>query len=150
LTHIRKVAINLILNGVICLGAGTVFVFTKVVPAISAAQQQSDAPSIDTMRMIWLFMYCSMAATWIIIGLLQIAAGISNLRLKGRTFGLIAIVGGVFTCLPTSIYLLVYGLIIYLHNKTRRAFELGEQGLGWEELQDLEARELNAPEQPGK
>ena len=43
---------------------------------------------------------------------------------------LISSVASMFTgyCAPTAIALLIYGLIIYLNDDVRRAFEMGEQG----------------------
>lgn len=82
-----------------------------------------------------------MAAKGIIPGLLQIIAGIANLRLKGRVFGIVALVSGMLSVgpcyyAPTAVGLLVYGLIIYLNETTKRVFALGRQGKTWREIEE--------------
>ena len=161
LTQIKIVAILMIVHGVLCLVAGAMLIGIAVVmPAAIAAQQrqmpqQPGAPSVEAMQSILVGVYGLMAAAGIIAGLLQIVAGVANLRLQGRTLGIVGLVGGVLSvgtcyCLPTAVALLVYGLIIYLNETTQRAFTLGAEGLSWDELHDLAARGLNAPEQPRK
>ena len=60
-------------------------------------------------------------------GILTIAAGIRNLKHRGRTLGLIAVASaGVALptcyCAPTALGLLVYGLVVYLNGEVRAAF----------------------------
>jgi hypothetical protein len=82
-----------------------------------------------------------MSAVFIILGVLilltaglKIVAGIKNLKYRGRTLGIAALISSIVSmmtgyCAPTAIALLIYGLIIYLNNDVRRAFEMGEQGV---------------------
>lgn len=85
------------------------------------------------MSQVLMLVYAIMGAGLLAIGGLQIVAGYRNLQYRGRTMGIVALSVGllpVFTCYcaPTAIGLAIYGLIIYLHNDSLRAFQLGEQG----------------------
>ena len=65
---------------------------------------------------------------------LKIVAGIKNLKYRGRALGMAALISSIVSmltgyCAPTAIALLIYGLIIYLNDDVRRAFEMGEQGV---------------------
>jgi hypothetical protein len=76
------------------------------------------------------------------VGILRIIAGIMNLKYRGRRLGLTALIIGtlsLFTmyCAPTSIALLVDGLIVYMDEDVRRAFALGEQGFSSEKIRRL-------------
>jgi hypothetical protein len=67
------------------------------------------------------------------IGIFRILTGVKNHRLRGRTQGIIALGLGVLTlmscyCMPTSIALLIYGLVVYLNDESQRAFERVENG----------------------
>ena len=87
-----------------------------------------------------------MSAVFIILGLLilltaglKIVAGIKNLKYRGRSLGMAALISSIVSmmtgyCAPTAIALVIYGLIIYLDNDVRRAFEMGEQGVPPEQI----------------
>ncbi|MGH9847157.1 MAG: hypothetical protein ACREEM_51330 [Blastocatellia bacterium] len=64
---------------------------------------------------------------------LHIYAGVKNYKYRNRTLGIVALSVGalsIFTCYcaPTAIGLLIYGLVVYLNEDVRRAFEIGEKG----------------------
>ena len=87
-----------------------------------------------------------MSAVFIILGVLilltaglKIVAGIKNLKYRGRTLGMAALISSIVSmmtgyCAPTAIALLIYGLIIYLDGDVRQAFEMGEQGVPPEQI----------------
>jgi len=64
----------------------------------------------------------------IISGVLRIYAGVNNIKHRKRKLGILSLCFGAVTaltmyCLPTSIGLLIYGLIIYLNPEVKRAFD---------------------------
>jgi hypothetical protein len=72
-------------------------------------------------------------------GLLNLIAGIRGLKFRGRTFGLVALFSNLlclFTvyCAPTSLGLMIYGLIVYFNRDVARAFELAADGVPPEEI----------------
>jgi hypothetical protein len=72
-------------------------------------------------------------------GVLKIVAGIKNRKYRGRTLGYVALISGIlmiFTCYCgiTGIGLAIWGLIVYSNETTRRAFQLGEEGLSPDEI----------------
>jgi hypothetical protein len=82
----------------------------------------------------------------LLVGVLRIIAGIYNLRYQGRAFGIIALFLGVIPfitcyCAPTSLGLMIYGLIVYFNEQSARAFQLGAQGRTPAEIQSMLARE---------
>lgn len=72
-------------------------------------------------------------------GILRIYAGIQNYRFRQRTLGLVSFFLGLASmitcyCAPTSIGVLVYGLIVYLNPAVKAAFEMGKQGLTGDQI----------------
>jgi len=72
-------------------------------------------------------------------GILNIFGGVKALRYRGRGFVLTALffnIATIFTvyCAPTSIGLLIYGLIVMFNAEVVSAFNLGEQGMPPEEI----------------
>ena len=78
-------------------------------------------------------LYLLMGLPVLLVGIFRIVAGLRNLSYRNRTMGIVALAAGAVSlmtcyCLPTSIGLMVYGLIVYLDQQSQRAFALGEQG----------------------
>lgn len=74
------------------------------------------------------------------VGALRIVAGIRGLKYRSRTLGIVSLAAGLLSvvtcyCLPTSLALAVYGLIVYLNADVGRAFEMGERGASSAEIQ---------------
>ncbi len=92
-------------------------------------------------EMAWLLfaIYLGMGVLTLLVGVIRIIAGARNLRYRGRTFGIVALFLGVVPffncyCAPTSLGLMIYGLIVYLSHESAQAFELREQGKTPEEI----------------
>ncbi len=74
------------------------------------------------------------------LGILHIVAGILAFQYRGRRLTIVTLVlglSGVLTCYcaPTSIGLLIYGLIIYMHPAVKQAFVMKESGLSNNDIQ---------------
>lgn len=147
LTQQRVVAILMIIQGSMALLVGLFFVGAAAfVPTVLAAdlQRQRPAGGPPMEPFVWgLFaFYGGMGACGIIPGGLQIYAGIQNLWLKGHTLGVVAISAGVMSigtcyCIPTALGLLIYGLIIYLNQTTKIAFQLAKEGQTFDSIMQL-------------
>jgi hypothetical protein len=148
--QIRVIAILMIVHGSLCVFLGIGLAILSVfLPSVIIAQQQKMPPQPNgvtppQMQLMLVAIYGGMAAAGIIPGLLQIIAGIANLRLKGRVFGIVALVSGMLSvgtcyCTPTAVGLLVYGLIIYLNETTKQVFALGREGKSWREIEEYRA-----------
>lgn len=77
-----------------------------------------------------------------LLGILHIVAGILAFQYRGRRLTIVTLVlglSGIVTCYcaPTSIGLLVYGLIIYMHPAVKRAFVMKKSGLSNSDIQSL-------------
>jgi hypothetical protein len=109
------------------------------------AFQQDNGLQPETMSQILVIVYGSLAGVMLVIGVLRIVAGIGVLRFRGRVFGMVTLVAGLGVvvscyCLPTSIALAIYGLIVLLDRPVVTAFELGQQGYSSDEIQTAFAR----------
>ncbi len=101
--------------------------------------QQGDGPSPETMVNIMSFGYGGIGVAMGIIGLLNLFAGYRNWQYKGRTLGIVALIGGlgtIFTCYcaPTSLALCIYGMIVYLNDSSSLAFRMGEDGFSGDQI----------------
>jgi hypothetical protein len=152
----RVVAILLLINGSLLLVMGVVLVFVAIfVPAmIEADMRRGNQAQPANFSIILKTTYGVMSACGLIAGGLQVYAGFRNLWLKNYTLGIVALSTGVLSfgtcyCVPTSLVLLVYGLIIYLHPTTKFAFEAAKQGRTHRELMDLAAQARMYSNLPG-
>jgi hypothetical protein len=151
LTQQRVIAILMIIQGTLSLLMGlfllgSAFIFPALLAADVSRQRgpmpPAPGPTPDQLAWILLAAYGAMGLCGVIPGALQIYAGIQNLWLKGHTLGIVAISAGVITigtcyCLPTSLGLLVYGLIIYLHMTTKMAFQLAKDGHTFDSIMQM-------------
>jgi uncharacterized membrane protein HdeD (DUF308 family) len=63
-------------------------------------------------------------------GLVRVVAGLLNVLVRGRGLGMAVLVLGLMSgvtccCLPTSVALCAYGLVVYTNDDVRRAFARG-------------------------
>jgi hypothetical protein len=83
--------------------------------------------------------YVAIGLPALICGIVRLVAAYKNYRFRGRTLGIVSIIlglGSMFTCYcaPTAVALLVYGLMLYMNNAVRAAFQMGEDGHSVEQI----------------
>jgi hypothetical protein len=134
------VAVLMIVNGVLLSIAGigllgfTLLFGNKFVDEFQQQQQANpNGPRLNPESLQWIFqgMFGVFGSVVLLAGLLGIFAGIRNYSFRGRVLGIIAMVGGMASificwCIPFSIALLIYGLIIYLSSDAEIAFRWQE------------------------
>jgi hypothetical protein len=138
--YVPWVAVSMIIHGVLMLVAalGLIGMIVFFVPQFSEQieqqqklqrQQNPNAPQLpqNSMTTILYITYGAMSAFLFVIGLLGIYAGIRNYGYQNRILGIITMVlnmGSILFCwcLPFSIGLLIFGMIIYLSPEADRAF----------------------------
>jgi hypothetical protein len=139
--HIPVVAILMIVQGVLeCLLALLLIVAGVLLPqALEIAGRARQRPGGDWLPdlppefiEIAAVLYVGLGAVVLLCGALRVIAGSRNLNYRGRTLGIVSLATGVVTsltiwCAPTSLGLLIYGLIVYLNEESTRAFALGAQ-----------------------
>lgn len=93
-------------------------------------QQNPKAPQIgdEAMTMILSAVYGGVAAVLFLIGGLNIFAGVRNFSYHNRILGIISMVLNMVSilfcwCLPLSVGLLIFGMVIYLSPEADRAFQ---------------------------
>lgn len=139
--YVPVIAIMMIVHGVLMLLAGcgliavTVFMTPQIGQQIANQQemqrrQNPNAPQIPQEGMTNLLygVYGTMSAVLFAIGVLGIYAGVRNYGYHNRVLGIITLVlnmGSILFCwcLPLSVGLLIFGMIIYLSPEADRAFQ---------------------------
>jgi hypothetical protein len=133
--QVPVVAALLVANGVLLcvIGIGYIalatFVTNQLIDQVVAQEklQGRDGAFPPAVRWIVFGTWAGLGALGLVDGLVGIVAGIRNYRYRGRTLGIVALIGGLGTILffwlmPLSIALLIYGLIIYMSQDGSRAF----------------------------
>lgn len=138
--YVPWVAIMMIIHGALMLVAavGLIGMIIFFVPQLSEQieqqqrmqrQQNPNAPQLppNSMSTILSITYGAMSACLFVIGGLGIFAGIRNYGFQNRILGIVTMVLNMVSilfcwCLPFSIGLLIFGMIIYLSPEADRAF----------------------------
>lgn len=157
--QVQVVAILMIVNGALislmglylaCMGPFMFFVTTTGGPASRPA-------TIMVMSSI----YLALGLLVLTAAALNITAGIRSLKYRGRTLALVALFCNLvpmFTCycIPTSLGLMIYGLIVFFHHEVADAFARVADGLppervrqGWREEEE-EGEEDDWPAPPSE
>lgn len=130
--HVRVVATLVLIQGILELLAGLFLVFATCGILMMPRHWPDDSPQPDGFWMVSII-YGALALIVLTAACLHITAGWQNRRFRGRTLGIIAMVGGMATlftcyCLPTAVAVGVYGLIVLLNHEVTEAFYMGEAG----------------------
>ena len=138
-SHIKVVAILMIVQGSLEILMG--LFFTAMGPLVFGLTRWTSTlpgaapppPGMDVSMGIASAIYVVMGLPVLAVGILRIVAAIRNLKFRGRGLGIVALACGAVSvmscyCFPTSIALMVYGLVVYLDQQSQRAFGLGEEG----------------------
>ena len=147
LTQQRVVAILMIVQGTLSTLMGIfLVVMAGVIPMMLEMDRRNNGfngggPPPE-LRWIMTAAYGGMGLCALIPGGLQIYAGIQGIKLRKHTLGIVALGAGALTlmtcyCFPTSLALLIYGLIIYLHDTSRRAFQLAQEGHSYDAIMQM-------------
>jgi hypothetical protein len=139
--HVPVVAVMLIVQGSLEILMGLMLLGMSIFMMVMSSQP---LPNADQQPPPGFFLI--LTVVYIVLGLgvcgvggLKIWAGWKNWSYRSRGWGIAAICSGfasVFTCYcaPTAIALAIYGLIVYLDNRSKQAFALGEQGYTREQI----------------
>lgn len=136
--QVRVVAIlNCVQGGLECLMgtflAGMAVFFTIMIQTERNKPGFGNGTAPPGMEWIMGGVYGVIGAVVLIAGILRIYAGLQNFRYRKRVLGIVSLVCGLASmigcyCAPTSIALLIYGLIVYLNPAVQAAFEMGDKG----------------------
>lgn len=139
------VCIFMIVQGVLALimglflaGYGLFFPMLMSYVEETSPEEQFAGPSPAEMYMVSGIMLV-FGLPIVVSGLLQIVAGIRNLRFRGRVLGIIALLSNIPAilscyCAPTGIAVLVFGLIVYFNLSVIQAFEMAKSGATREQI----------------
>lgn len=134
-SQVRVVAILNIVQGALELPMGLVLVGAAIVMPYFFASEKAAGRSEMPAEVEWVLpvVYSTIGIPILLSGCLRIYAGIQNFRFRGRILGIVSFALGLVSmmgcyCAPTSIAVLVYGLVVYLNPAVVAAFEMGKQG----------------------
>ena len=104
------------------------FMGTSIINSGNRPVQRPDQPPPELIFGLIAVGFGVVCLICIFSGALRIYAGVNNIKHRRRTLGIVSLCFGAITaltfyCLPTSIGLLIYGLIIYLNPEVKRAFD---------------------------
>jgi hypothetical protein len=137
--QVTAVAIIMIVQGSLVLLVGILLFIMG--PAMFALSGSSGMQSEDDRMAAGIAggVYMLLGGVLLVVGGLNILAGVRNLKYRGRTLGIAAMCLGLIAaltcyCSLTAIGLLIYGLIVYLNQDVKRAFEMGDQGMSPDQI----------------
>jgi hypothetical protein len=137
-SQVRIVSVLNCVQGALELALGAMLVAMAVFVPYAMQMQKAGGnggpPPPAGMETILTASYGGIGAGLLISGLVRIVAGIQNFRFRGRVLGIVSFCLGLVSmlgcyCAPTSIAVLVYGLMVYLNPAVVAAFEMGQQGM---------------------
>ncbi len=133
--QVKVVGILMIVQGALTSIMG--IVFAALGPFIFAMMSldKGHPPKADekTVLTIVSVIYLILGILVLIVGILNIVAGIRCLRFRGRTLAIVALFSNIVSavtcyCAPTSIALMVYGLIVLFNGEVAEGFQLAAEG----------------------
>ena len=140
-THVPVIGILMIINGVLAslLGLMLAFAGPFLLKFVQQGGQQGIRPGDEQVLTVVSIIYLVSGVFILISGIFNVIAGIRVLRYRGRTFAIVALFANIlplFTCYcsPTSLGLIIYGLIVMFQSDVVRAFALSEEGFTPEEI----------------
>ncbi len=83
--------------------------------------------------------YIAMGIPTLLAGIIKVVAGIRNVSFKSRTLGFIGLGSGLLSfascyCIPTALGVGIYGLIVYINEKSAQAFQMGDSGMPGDQI----------------
>jgi hypothetical protein len=164
--QVQVVSILMIVNGALVSLMGLIYalmgptMFALMRPAPPGPSGASGpGTTVTTMTTILSLIYVAIGLAVLTVGILNIVAGIRSLRFRGRTFALVALFSNLlpmFTCycLPTSLGLMIYGLIVFFQTDVAYVFERVAAGEpaerfkhGWRPIEEEEMDEEEIEEE---
>jgi hypothetical protein len=142
-SHVPIVSILMIVNGSLASVLGIILALfgPAVVAMISADEERRfffHAGDKAFLTLMTVF-YIVVGVMALVAGVLNIVAGARSLKFRGRGLALTALFCNIlplFTCYcaPTSLGLMIYGLIVFFNGDVAQAFRMAEEGMPVEEI----------------
>lgn len=143
--QVTIIGILMIVNGSLCVLYGILLIFMG--PFMSSMfniqgappQAQPQVQQMQQMVQVISVVYIVLGAASALAGIMNIAGGIAALRFRSRGFVITALffnaaAFGTCYCLPTSLGLMIWGLIVMFQRDVAHAFSLGASGYNADEI----------------
>ncbi len=155
--HIKIVAILLIVEGGLEALMGIFFcVMGPVMMALISSAPPPSSPGAAPPPPPELFggIYIGMGVVTLLGAILKIIGGIRNVSMKGRVLGFVALGSCVLSfascyCIPFALGVGIYGLIVYVNERSAQAFAMAEGGMPPDQvIAQLDGVPMGYPQQP--
>jgi hypothetical protein len=135
-SQVKIVSILMIVNGALVVLVGLIFsVGGPLVLAMvrSTGHGPRDPDERMAMEIAW-YVYLVIGIPTVLVGIVTMIAGVRALLFRGRIMALVALFLNIIPmctmyCAPTSLGLLIYGLIVFFHADVARAFQMVAEGV---------------------
>jgi hypothetical protein len=123
--HVQYVAILMVVEGALELVPGTVLTALAVAVAFGSARGSELKDNVIPAELTFVIFFLGPAL--IAAGAFKVFAGLRNMKMQGRTLGLVALGSSLVAvptcyCAPTALALAIYGFIVYTHADVQREF----------------------------
>lgn len=139
--QVPVIGILMIVNGVLCTLFGMLLMFWGPFMQQFLNMQGAPPPPPEAQQVLQVvsIVYIALGAVVALAGVINIAGGVAALRYRSRAFVLTALffnIIPIFTCYcaPTSLGLMIWGLIVMFQGDVAQAFSLGASGYSAEEI----------------
>lgn len=139
--HIKVVAILLIVQGGLeaIMGILLCIMGPVMMTVMQSAPPPSSGGSAPPPPELFGAIYIGMGVIALIASIIKIIAGIRNVSFKGRTLGFVGLGSCILSlatcyCMPTALGVGIYGLIVYINERSAEAFRLGETGMPTDQI----------------
>ena len=142
--HVRVLGILMIVQGALDIAMGVMLIVMAIImPMMMQNDPAFQRPGVDAPPQAFfigmMIGYGGIGLTITAVALLNIYAGWQTFNFRQRNLGMIGIALGPLAiltcyCFPTSLALLIYGLIVFLNPSVVEAFRLGKEGRSADEI----------------
>jgi hypothetical protein len=131
--QVQVVSILMIVQGALAMVMGFFYVAGGLINVAGVANSRGGRSEDETIAMIVMSILVLLGFGMLLVGALNIFGAIRAMSFRSRTFAIFALFSnilGVFTCYctPTSLGVMIYGLIVMFNREVAQAFELASQG----------------------
>lgn len=139
-THVPVVGILMIVNGAMLSVAAAVALGFAGVMAYATTVDKGPVGDDKNVLLIMAICYAAAGLILLISGVMHLIAGIRVRNYRSRTLAIVALFTNLLTmlfcyCLPTSIGMMIYGLIVLFNSDVVQAFQMADEGLSPGEIQ---------------
>jgi drug/metabolite transporter (DMT)-like permease len=140
-SQVQVISILMIVNGALVSLMGLLLTALGPFMFVMLNMDKKGGPPPDERAVLGILsaVYLALGLLVLTAGLLTLIAGIRCLKFRGRVFAIVALFLNVipvftFYCAPTSLGVMIYGLIVLFNADVARAFQMAAEGVPPDEI----------------